>query len=52
MNILIVSNFFTPNNCVASFRIEAFAKYFREAGHSAPESDLSNRRCDEGNLVS
>ena len=34
MNILIVSNFFIPNNCIASFRIEAFAKYFREAGHS------------------
>ncbi len=34
MNILIVSNFFYPNNRIASFRIEAFAKYFRQAGHS------------------
>ncbi len=34
MNILIVSNFFYPNNRIASFRINAFAKYFSEAGHS------------------
>lgn len=34
MNILIVCNYFYPNNCIASFRLNAFAKYFREAGHS------------------
>lgn len=34
MNILIVSNFFYPNNRIGSFRINAFAKYFSEAGHS------------------
>lgn len=34
MNILIVSNLFYPNNRIGSFRINAFAKYFSEAGHS------------------
>lgn len=33
MHILIISNFFSPNNQIASFRINAFAKYFHEAGH-------------------
>ena len=33
MNILIVTNSFFPNNRIASFRINAFAKYFHEAGH-------------------
>ncbi len=33
MHILIISNFFFPNNQIASFRINAFAKYFHEAGH-------------------
>lgn len=33
MNILIISNYFFPNNRIASFRINAFAKYFHEAGH-------------------
>lgn len=33
MNILIISNFFFPKNQIASFRINAFAKYFHEAGH-------------------
>lgn len=34
MNILIVSPFFSPNIQIASFRIDAFARYFREAGHT------------------
>lgn len=34
MNILIVSYFFYPQNRIASFRIDAFARYFREAGHT------------------
>ena len=34
MNILIISNFFTPTIHIASFRIEAFAKYFSKAGHT------------------
>lgn len=33
MNILIISNFFFPKNEIASFRMNAFAKYFHEAGH-------------------
>lgn len=33
MNILIISNYFFPNNRIASFRMNAFAKYFHEAGH-------------------
>lgn len=33
MNILIISNYFYPQNLIASFRINAFAKYFHEAGH-------------------
>ena len=33
MNILIITNFFFPNNRIASFRMNAFAKYFHEAGH-------------------
>lgn len=33
MNILIISNFFFPDNRIASFRMNAFARYFREAGH-------------------
>lgn len=33
MNILIISNFFFPINKIASFRMNAFAKYFHEAGH-------------------
>lgn len=33
MHILIISNFFFPKNQIASFRINAFAKYFHEAGH-------------------
>lgn len=33
MNILIISNFFFPNNKIASFRMNAFAKYLHEAGH-------------------
>lgn len=33
MNILIISNSFFPINKISSFRINAFAKYFHEAGH-------------------
>lgn len=33
MNILIVTNFFFPKSAIASFRMNAFAKYFHEAGH-------------------
>lgn len=33
MNILIISNSFYPNNKISSFRMNAFAKYFHEAGH-------------------
>ncbi|MDE5731964.1 MAG: hypothetical protein K2H95_02855, partial [Bacteroidales bacterium] len=33
MNVLIISNYFYPQNLIASFRINAFAKYFHEAGH-------------------
>ena len=34
MNILIISKYFYPRNSIASFRINAFAKYIRNAGHS------------------
>ncbi|WP_018339197.1 glycosyltransferase [Butyricimonas synergistica] len=34
MNILIVTQRFYPYNRIASFRINSFAKYFREAGYS------------------
>ena len=34
MNILIVCNHFYPHNRIAAFRLNAFARYFREAGHS------------------
>ncbi len=34
MNILIISYYFYPNIRIASFRIDAFAKYFRQAGHN------------------
>lgn len=34
MNILILSYFFFPRNAIASFRINAMAKYLRMAGHS------------------
>lgn len=40
MNALIVSNFFFPNYRIASFRMNAFAKYFREAGHDVTEKCL------------
>lgn len=40
MNALIVSNFFFPNYRIASFRMNAFAKYFREAGHEVTEKCL------------
>ncbi len=33
MNILIVSNYFCPSTTIAAYRIEAFAKYLKEAGH-------------------
>lgn len=33
MKILIISNFFYPQIHIASFRIEAFAKYFNKAGY-------------------
>lgn len=33
MDILIITNFFFPKNTIASFRMNAFAKYFHEAGH-------------------
>ena len=33
MNIFIISNYFFPNNRIASFRINAFAKYFHEVGY-------------------
>lgn len=34
MNILIITNFFHPYNRIASFRMNAFAKYLKEAGYS------------------
>lgn len=34
MNILIISNFFTPQVHIASFRMEAFAKYLHLVGHN------------------
>lgn len=34
MNFLIISKYFYPQNRIASFRINAFAKYIRNAGHS------------------
>ena len=34
MNILIISNSFFPKNLISSFRMNAFAKYFHEAGHN------------------
>ena len=34
MKILIINNRFYPINMIGAFRIEAFAKYFQQAGHS------------------
>lgn len=34
MKILIINNWFYPSNMIAAFRMEAFAKYFQQAGHS------------------
>ncbi|WP_278626042.1 glycosyl transferase [Parabacteroides gordonii] len=34
MKILIISSRFYPNNEIGAFRMEAFAKYFQQAGHS------------------
>lgn len=45
MNILIISNFFYPYNSIASFRINAFAKYFYEAGNSV--TVVTEGDCDE-----
>lgn len=33
MKILIITSYFYPTNCIAAFRMNAFAKYFRQAGH-------------------
>ncbi len=33
MNILIITTVFSPINNIGSFRMNAFAKYFRQAGH-------------------
>lgn len=33
MNILIISNVFYPTNHIGAFRTNAFAKYFKQAGH-------------------
>lgn len=33
MKILILTTYFYPTNCIAAFRMNAFAKYFRQAGH-------------------
>lgn len=33
MNILIITTVFYPTNHIGSFRMNAFAKYFRQAGH-------------------
>ncbi|MDE6587852.1 MAG: glycosyl transferase [Paramuribaculum sp.] len=33
MNILIITNYFHPLPIIAAFRLDAFAKYFRSAGH-------------------
>ena len=44
MHILIISNFFFPNNRIASFRINAFAKYFHEAGHDV--TVVTEGNCD------
>lgn len=33
MKVLIITNYFYPENIIAAFRMNAFAKYFREAGH-------------------
>lgn len=33
MKVLMITNFFFPKNHIASFRLNAFAKYFHEAGH-------------------
>lgn len=43
MNILIVSPFFSPNIQIASFRIDAFARYFREAGHTVTVITIGER---------
>ncbi len=43
MNILIVSPFFSPNIQISSFRIDAFARYFREAGHTVTVITIGER---------
>lgn len=44
MNILIISNFFFPINRIASFRMNAFAKYFHAAGHEV--TVVTENTCD------
>lgn len=44
MNILIISNFFFPKNAIASFRVNAFARYFHEAGHEV--TVVTEGNCD------
>lgn len=48
MHILIISNFFFPKNQIASFRINAFAKYFHEAGHEV--TVVTEGNCDSTTL--
>ena len=45
MNILIITKHFYPYNRIASFRINSFAKYFHEAGHSV--TVVTEGECDE-----
>ena len=44
MNILIISNSFYPKNKISSFRMNAFAKYFHEAGHDV--TIVTEGNCD------
>lgn len=43
MNILIVSTYFSPSVNIASFRIDAFARYFSRAGHAVSVIALGPR---------
>jgi glycosyltransferase involved in cell wall biosynthesis len=43
MKILVIADCFWPRNAISSFRINAFARYLRQAGHSVTVITLGDR---------
>ncbi len=43
MKILVIADGFWPRNAISSFRINAFARYLRQAGHSVTVITLGDR---------